>query len=202
MVVWREQAPQIFKTATLAKLAQGSYLKTVGDRQRKTLDEYTGGTSLWFNNYLRGIRLNELNPEFCAELKNKVAVLNTMISDAPRSKKNMVVFRAIAQNAPSRGFQKYARGDDADFLSKGLVSTSVSAETAWGFLENDETCCFLVLLLPKGTKMLEVMGSSVFENEDEILLPHGSKFKVTSTATIEGIRTFYCTLVAQPKYEG
>ena len=35
---------------------------------------------------------------------------HAMISEAPTSKKNMVVFRAVSEDAPLRGFQNYRKG--------------------------------------------------------------------------------------------
>ena len=197
VVAWEQHAPQNFKIVSYTDPAQIAYLQTLDGRRQIALKEYTGGESLWFNNYLRGIRLHELNNDARAQLKRKVNALNSLISNAPISKKNMIVFRAVSEDTPSLGFQNYRKGDDADFLSKGLVSTSLSAGAAWNFLEEGDTCCFLVLLLPKGTKMLNVMPTSQFDYEKEILLPHGSKFKIMKDATINGIKTFYCALVGQ-----
>jgi len=201
MVNWENDAPRIFKAAKWKEPTQAKYLEKVEREGNKAkvnaLREYTGGSSLWFNNYLRGLNLSSLSKSAKATLKNKTRHLNELIRDAPRSKRNVVVFRAVSEKALSRRFQNYRRGADADFLSRGLVSTSIEAAGAWKFIEDDEKCCFLVLLLPKSTAMLEVFQLSQFEYEKEVLLPHGSKFKITKTTVIDGITTFYCVLVGQ-----
>ena len=107
-----------------------------------------------------------------------------------------MLFRAIAQDAPR--LRRYARGDAADFLSSGIVSTSVSYDVALEFVEPGETCCLLVLLVPAGARMLEILGASGWPEEREVLLPHGCAFEVERTAVVGGVVTYYCVLVAQP----
>lgn len=130
-----------------------------------------------------------------SDLRRKTTVLNKLIRAAPVSQRPLVLFRAIAQSAPA--LQKYARGTDADFLNKGILSTSVTYAGARDFLDEGDTCCMLVLLVPKGTRMLEVLDNSVWAEEGEVLLPHGSNFKVVHTAVIDEITTYYCVLVSQ-----
>ena len=55
----------------------------------------------------------------------------------------------------------------------------------------------LVILVPKGTHMLEVLDNSAWSEESEVLLPHGSQFKVVRTSTVDEVTTFYCILVGQ-----
>ena len=45
--------------------------------------------------------------------------------------------------------------------------------------------------------MLEVLDNSAWSEEAEVLLPHGSRFKVQKTSTVNGVKTFYCVLTAQ-----
>lgn len=82
-------------------------------------------------------------------------------------------------------------------MNKGLISTSTSYESASTFLEEDESCCMLVILAPIGTHMLEILDNSVWSEEAEVLLPHGSRFKVQKTSRVDGIKTFYCILTSQ-----
>lgn len=201
MVSWQGGAPPLFREAKWETPMQAGYLeraKREGNTAAlKVLAEYAGGQSLWLNNYLRGLHMGALPRDAKRRLEEEAQRLGKLIKDAPRSTRNVVVFRAISEGAPSRQFQNYRRGDDADFLSRGIVSTSVNAENAWQFLEEGDRCCFLVLLLPKHTAMLEVLEASLFDYEKEVLLPHGSKFKIMSSTVIDGITVFYCALVGQ-----
>lgn len=196
---WRRDAPVVFVRARPFEPQQGDFLTTAaprGSTEHEVLDEYVnGGESLWFNNYLRGIGMASLSERQRAALRRKTTVLNELIRRAPRSRREMVLFRAVAEDAPR--FQSYRRGDDADFLNRGIVSTSVSYDAATSFLEKDETCCLLVLLVPSGTRLLEVLDRSAWSEESEVLLPHGCRFAIEATRVIDGIATYYCVLVAQ-----
>ena len=130
-------------------------------------------------------------------LKKKSRILNKLIRQAPTSPKPMVLFRAIETSVPNKKTNLYKRGDHAEFLSRGLVSTSTSYKQAFDFLEKGETCCMLVLLVPKGTKMLLILERSEFAYEQEVLLAHGQKFQILKTIKLNGITTYYCVLVGQ-----
>ena len=194
---WREHAPAAFKRAKPLPAFQGAFLKErATPAQRAVLSDYTdAGESLWINNYLRGRHLDDLSEGARRELRRQASHLNNLIRAAPRSPHASVVFRAVAQDSPQRQF--YAKGDEAEFLSRGITSTSASYLAARDFMEDDETCCMLVLLLPKGTRMLQVMDESAWAQEQELLLPHGSTFRVVETAELDGVQTFYCALVTQ-----
>jgi hypothetical protein len=200
-MAWRDAAPRAFLTAEAPTPQQGDYLARrapPGSAARRVLDEYVdNGDSLWINNYLRGVRLSELSAASKAQLRASTRVLGRLIEDAPRSRTRLVLFRAVAQDAPR--LQRYARGDEADFLNKGIVSASASYDVALGFVEPGEACCLLVLLVPAGARLLEVLDESGWPEEREVLLPHGSTFKVERTAVVRGVVTYYCLLVAQPE---
>jgi hypothetical protein len=197
--MWRSGAPAAFKKAPPYAPQQERFLKTAapyGSREHDLLDDYVnGGESLWFNNYLRGINIDKLSENARKEYKVKTKTLNKLIGNAPRARQNVVLFRAISQDAPR--FQSYKTGDDADFLNKGFVSTSISYDAAASFLEADETCCMLVMLVPKGSRVLEVFDYSAWSEESEVLLPHGSQFKIVHSTAIKGVTTYYCILTAQ-----
>ena len=198
-MAWRATAPAIFRKASPFVPQQGRFFETaapIGSREYELFDDYVnGGESLWFNNYLRGINLENISERDRNEYKKKTSTINKRIRAAPRSRQNIVLFRAIAQHAPQ--LQHYKKGDDADFLNKGIISTSISYTAAASFLEADETCCMLVILIPSGSRFLEVLERSGWDEEAEILLPHGSQFKVLRSSTVETITTYYCIIITQ-----
>lgn len=166
------------------------------DKQKMLLEDYTdGGESLWINNYLRGIHLQSLSKTDKTVLRRKARTLNKLIRNAPPSPHKMILFRSIAQGAPRH--QVYHRFSEAEFLSKGIISTSVSYKAALEFIEEGEDCCMLVILVPGGTKMLQVLDASAWSEEKEVLLPHGQTFKIVKEARIKGVKTYYCVLVRQ-----
>lgn len=202
-MAWRIMAPEAFKKAKPATPQQARFLKNAapfGSREHEVLDDYVnGGESLWFNNYLRGINMERISDQDKNEYKRKTSILNKLINNAPVSKRVMVLFRAISEGAPK--LRHYVKGMDADFLNRGIISTSTSYNAALTFLEDGDVCCMLVILIPRGAHMLEVLENSAWSEESEVLLPHGSRFKVVKTSIIKGIKTFYCILAAQPRKE-
>lgn len=196
---WRKDAPVFFLRVEKPVPQQKEYIRRVApfsSHNFRLLEEYvSAGESLWFNNYLRGVNMEELNASQKRILRNKTASLNKLIHDAPVSARKMVLFRGISPDATK--FQKYRRGDDADFMNSGIVSTSVSYEAARQFIEDDDTCCMIIILIPAGTHMLEILDNFAWSEEKEVLLPHGSRFKAIKTHVVNGITTFYCVLTSQ-----
>lgn len=199
--MWQAEAPKKYISASQHELLrfQTFYLKkhaAPGSAAHRVLTDYTdAGESLWINNYLRGIHMDELSEANKKELRRSARILNNLIRDAPPSPQDTVLFRAIDTQVPRR--QIYKTGDEAEFLFNGLISTSVSYDAAASFVEDDQTCCMLIMYIPKGTKMLQVMDASVWSNEKEVLLPHHSRFHIDAIAYVNGIKTYFCRLVEQ-----
>ena len=151
-MAWRKEAPAVFLRVENVGPQQSGFLQEaapVGSVQQELLNDYVnGGESLWFNNYLRGLRMEELTPRDKKEYRKKTQTLNKLINEAPASRHKMILFRAISEDAPR--FQKYKKGDDAD-INKGIISTSTSYDAALTFLEDDESCCMLVIMVPRNT---------------------------------------------------
>ncbi len=66
-------------------------------------------------------------------------------------------------------------------------------------LKVGRSCCLLVLHLPKGTRGLYVGASSLFTDfdEDELILPHGSRFIVNTYRMEDGVKVYDATLTHQ-----
>ena len=147
------------------------------------------------NKYLRGsIAKHELSDSARNALKTQTRVLNELIRNAPVSPSPCVLFRATS--AGSVQGKSYLPNDRAEFLNSGIISTSKSYKGASDFLEEKEKCCLLVILLPKGMPMLQVLENSVWPDEEEVLLPHGCKFRVVKTVEIHGITHMYCRVTS------
>lgn len=198
---WKHHAPRVFTLFSRPlEYFQENYLEKrapPNSNERNALSQYIdNGDSLWINNYLRGMHMQELKDDDIKKLSDMSSVLNRLVYDAPTSPHTTFLFRGIAQNAPRQTF--YTKMAEAEFLTRGILSTSISYKSALKFVEYDETCCLLVLLVPKGTHMLQILDkASIWPAEREVLLPHRSVFKIFKTATINGIKTYYCYLHMQ-----
>lgn len=170
-------------------------------KEQEALNMYTGGESLWINNFLREHNLGELNTRQKEQLRNYTVHLNNIINKAPRSTKDTIVYRGA--EAMDEKWKRLNKGDDLLFTQKGLISTSFNKDVALDFIEDDSPCCLLVLRLPKNTKGLYISSQSAFSDldEDELLLPHGSRFRVSRRMTKQyganKIITYYADLISQ-----
>jgi predicted GIY-YIG superfamily endonuclease len=167
----------------------------------KLIKEYSDGESLWINNYFRSRQMDELSEEQRIKLKNSAVTLNNIIKKSPRSTKETIVYRGA--EAMHSHWKNINENQELEFTNKGLISTSFSKEAALNFLEDDEDCCLLILKLPKNTIGLYISQLSSFNvfNEDELLLPHESKFLVTKRGVTQHnsreIITYWANLVSQ-----
>jgi hypothetical protein len=84
-------------------------------------------------------------------------------------------------------------------LSSGHVSTSLSRDTAQGFADDlysrDERSVLVKIQAPKGTKALAVPTAPELErdpdnpvNQQELLLPRGTQFRITGRKELGGDR--------------
>ena len=62
-------------------------------KEEEVLGMYTGGESLWINNYLRDHNLGELNPRQKEKLRSYTVHLNNIINKVPRSTTDTTVYR-------------------------------------------------------------------------------------------------------------
>jgi hypothetical protein len=166
------------------------------------IEKYTGGESLWINNYLRNRDLEDVNETNLKKLKRYSTILNDIMKHkSPPSRSATKVYRGA--EAMHQSWRKLKTGEELMFTNKGIISTSFNKKAALSFIEEDDDCCLLVLTLPKGTKGLYISSQSVFSDleEDELLLPHGSKFVVTkktfSKYENKKILTYHADLVSQ-----
>ena len=171
------------------------------EKQKEAIDMYTSGESLWINNYLRNRNMNSLNTAHKKKMKLYSTLINDLINSSPISKKETKVYRGA--EAMFDNWKELKSGTELLFTEKGIISTSFNRKVALDFIEEDDNCCLLVLRLPKGTKGLYLNTLSAFRDleEDELLLPHGSKFIVKTRRTNifygKSILTYYADLISQ-----
>lgn len=163
-------------------------------KEKNAIGYYTGGESLWMNNLLRGIRVHEMINR--KHIEAMVDALTNAIRKSPPSTSPTTVYRGASP--VDKTWENLKVGDELLFTSKGFVSTSFSKEAAKEFLDG-ESCCLLILHLPKGTHGLYVGASSLFADldEDELILPHGSRFIVNTYYIKDGVKVYDATLTHQ-----
>lgn len=186
---WMLHAPlEFLKAGKDLPAFQANYiLNQATSSQKRVLSDYVdGGESLWINNYMRGVRMDEVPEEGKKVLRAKARSLNSMIRNAPKSPFPVILFRGI-------DFQARQDKKTRQFSNKGIMSTSLSYGVAKDFVEG-QTCCMLVILVPKGSRMLQVLDLSAWSEEKEVLLPHGNKFLVMKTVVVDGILTHFCKM--------
>ena len=165
------------------------------EAEYNVVDEYTGGESLWINNYLRDRNLEGVTVREKSRLKKFAEILNNIIRSAPASVASTTVYRGAEAMDPS--WLNLSRDEELIFVSHGIISTSFSSRTALSFIEAESGCCLLILNLPKSTRGVYIGNASVFSDEDELLLPHGSVFVVTDVYVKNNVLTYEADLIGQ-----
>ena len=174
--------------------------------------EYTGGNSLWLNKYLdrwaqidgglenveAGLTKTKQN-----KLKRIVQLVSAAITKSPPSTRNVTVYKGI-EDVPDE-WLTVPVGRILPHTERGIVSTSFDKNMAKTFMSPaaEDRSVLLTLALPKGTKGLFVQSVSQFEDENEVILPHGTRFRVTKRTFVvyRGRRcvNYICRLSSQPK---
>jgi hypothetical protein len=174
---------------------------------------YTSGESLWLNKYLdrwaqidgglesveAGLTKKEQN-----KLKRIVQLVSAAIAKSPPSTRHVTVYKGI-EDVPAE-WLTVPVGRILPHTEKGLVSASFDKNMAKTFMSPsaEDQSVLLTLSLPKKTRGLYVRSVSQFEDENELILPHGSRFKVTKRSFVLYRRRrcvhYICRLVSQPKH--
>lgn len=117
--------------------------------------------------------------------------LSRIINQAPPLTKDIVVFRGVKDDFYLKGAR------NGYYKNIGFVSTSMDIEKAQFFqrLGDEESigsniseCCIQRITLVRGTKALLMMPISQYGDEKEILLNHGSTYRIIEPKTL---KTFY-----------
>lgn len=173
---------------------------------------YTGGESLFFNKYLNrwpeidgGLASIEegVTKEEQLKLKRSVQLVSASIAKSPPSTRHVTVYKGI-EDVPAE-WLTVPVGRILPHTEKGLVSTSFDKNMAKTFMSPsaEDRSVLLTLSLRKGARGLYVRSVSQFEDENELILPHGSRFRVTKRSFVvyRGRRCvhYICRLYSQPK---
>lgn len=153
------------------------------------LKSYTGMNYIAINNELRKGILSE-----------DARTLSQIFEKSPTLGDQMIVYRGV--NQFSQLFE------DDTFFFYGITSTSLRFEIADNFCnkvilpKKKGTKCsgprsLFILTLPKSTKAIYLESISLYPEEEEIILPHLSMFKVTHTKEKGQTTYVYAVLIDQ-----
>lgn len=168
---------------TLTKLTD--YMQSLDQSSKNDFADYTYNYDREINGHLRD-GLDNAPPS----IVNSVKRMTDAIKGAPALDKPLEVWRGDTYLAG----QSLKVGDHVQFMSKNFISTSLKQRLATGFMmkqnpEPDENkmttfCCLYRIILPETSKVMYLYSVSKVmfgQNEQEILLPPGSKFLVISS---------------------
>jgi len=165
---------------------QGEYGAGLVPAQREALDNYTASGHSSINKTLRGAPPPPPSPERAEKARVEAEQINGAIRAAPAIEESVIVYRGIGDGAEAR-FNDAKVG--ATFVDKGIVSTSLSLDTArkfgeMGTLGTPRT--LLEIRVPGGSNALSVSAFKGREwMEHELLLPSATKFTVVGKKRLE-----------------
>jgi hypothetical protein len=110
-------------------------------------------------------------------MQDYINTLQDIIKNAPPLKKKLTVYRGVIKD--------YYFPTDAQnimYRNKGFVSTTINKGIATHFMKTSD-CCFKIITLLPGTKVLWTGGASRYEKEDEFLLGLNTTYLIRSHET-------------------
>lgn len=163
------------------------HVRSTRDFKSEYHSDYDNAASLYqsgsgqFNHPLR-----ESHGELLADDNVRAAAhrLDEMLAKSP-AKRDVTVRRVIANPRRMFGDVWKSNGDNVglEWTDFGYTSTSANTRFVDDFAENHVPPGEAVLLnihVPKGVGALHMEGSNSFTDEDEVVLPRGTRFRVTA----------------------
>ena len=144
-----------------------SYVNSLSDDIKKSLNQYTKSYYSNINTYLREGGLRERNTEiFMKKLTENISNIDTAFKFAPAISDSLTLYR----------------GQEFEiFDTKSFTSASTVLESAYRFFELFEGCCLYVITLSPGSKILPLRHISEEPSEEEILIDRNGRFFITNT---------------------
>ncbi|MEC0033314.1 ADP-ribosyltransferase [Bacillus cereus] len=185
------------------------WLTTLTVDEKNAITYYTGQNYMYINYYLRSNK-QDLLPESTIpkpELDKKICLIDSAINKAVL-KEDIIVYRNTGEQEfkESKYFLQPIWGPDfntlegienfEEYIKKAITlvqkninktytapaytSTSLQKDTAFG-----RSAIRMEIQVPKGTHAPYIDSISKFKGEQEVLLPRGSKFKITGASTVQ-----------------
>jgi len=159
------------------------YVTILKKEQKDSLRFYTSSEYKELNNKIRSGKI------LTKELKNHFDNIMDAFDGGPTVNSTITVYRGMTK--------KYSA-----FENKGVISTSLSKESAKTFHKGSSCCLYIITLTPGEYTILPISSISEMPEEQEVLLPPGSLFiqKVTPYSdpnNIESVDLIYCTYIPE-----
>lgn len=138
-------------------------------------------TTSIFKQYYK--RYGKTIEESIENIKNKVKYLDkAFLEAAPRNENNNTFYFRGMQ----RPFEKLNKIGDKETISNFIsISSSFNVALRFSGILRGSKCCLYKLVIDKGIPFIDMVTTSKFKNEKEILLPRNLVFELNSISTIE-----------------
>jgi uncharacterized lipoprotein YehR (DUF1307 family) len=150
--------------------------KGIVDKKKylEILIEYLSSNTFNYRTYLLNVVLVPLmRKEFVMKLvQNYAESIQTMINNAPPTKKKMTLYRGLRKD------YVFEKKQGVFFKNEGFLSVTNKYSTTAGFMTGD--CCFHYITVLPGTRMLWMAGLSKVPREGEFLLGLNTTYLIRS----------------------
>jgi hypothetical protein len=144
------------------------------EAQREAVSDYTDEGYWDVNNYLR----NRETPAFPTSTDSIIKHLDSLLNTASLPEEQ-TVYRGISKSGAARMDEAIASGNTT-FVDKGFVSTTRDQHYASVFAASlKHNHATVDIVLPKGSKALDIASWSSSPDEQETLIQRGAAFKIT-----------------------
>lgn len=166
----------------LTRLPSGAMIgssRFTEEEHSRALNRYTRNGFRRMNSYLRD------GPEGMSEsdlelVRPRVSALTDLIEIQDPTTSTTTLYRGM-------GGQNLQLNEGDEFHDRAFVSTSKQSEVAEEFAEEDGT--IFTIRVPAGAQILDVNAAGDDDEEGEVLLPPGSKFRVSRVVDTGGPST-------------
>jgi len=175
----KESEDSVFEK--MLKEYSAEYKEKLTDKEVEAIIKYQGTWYVDMNGFLRG-RIESVRRSTKTYIKNLQKAIKKV-----KIKENILVARGTTVSAIGGDWDAVRIGDV--ITDKGFVSTSLREETAINFIDRKgERGILMYIKIPKGTNgiMVDVAVNDSWENE--FLLKHGTKIRITGKRIENGMK--------------
>ena len=146
------------------------------EKEKTSINRYTG-------NYYRDINTTLRDPSNVPTeaVRKDIDNIRSAFLKVKPIKTNLTVIRGIDYD--DNIFQMHNNSGEYVVHDKSFMSSSVSLRSAYNFFKsgrtnlNGQLCCFMIINIMPGSRVLPIKFNSRFSFEEEILLPESTKLK-------------------------
>jgi hypothetical protein len=120
-------------------------------------------------------------------------LLLKIFDKCPLLQEEIIIYRGIEEDY-IYNFE-FSEGDEKFTFNPNFTSGSLSYEYAIKYA--GKPCCLLIIIIPKGSQILLLQGTTFYTMECEVVLPANSIFEIIDDYTLEDRR--YITLEYEPQ---